>query len=469
MNYPRIPSLALLALPALLAGNSCSTDELPTPNRPDIILVSIDTLRADHCELYGYDRATIPNIAKLGREGVVFERAISQAPWTLPSMASVHTGLYPSEHGALNNLSPMPSDRATVAEVMQAAGYRTQAVVSHVFTGRKYGFGRGFDVIDERFAVGHDGISSKNVTETALEFMSEPTDAPTFLWVHYFDPHYTYIRHAEHNFATGEPGRFEDFIRVLEPDGSDLGTLTPEELTYVKDVYDEEIAYVDFWIGTLIDGIRAGERERPALFVVTADHGEAFFERGYLGHGKEVFDEMIHVPLVIGGDIDANLRGRKVSSSVETRSIGATLLTMAGISGHSVPGTDLYAIANGAPAPDFAFSEGSYARGTDRRKLSAVEGAWKLIYHYDDESLELFNRDSDPNELVNLIDDQESAQVRERLRNAVAEKRALFEASKAEQATVDLTDEERKNLEDLGYFDEDEEEPEESTAPDDEE
>jgi len=443
----------LLAFALAGSGSGCSSEPPLPPLRPDIVLVSLDTVRADHLEPYGYERETTPNLSTLASEGILFRRAISQAPWTLPSMASMHTGLYPSEHGALNNLSPMPMESPTVAELLQANGYRTQAVVSHVFVGRKYGFGRGFDTIDENHVPGHDGVSSQALTETALALFREPTDAPSFLWVHYFDPHYTYIRHAEHGFATGERGRFEEYIRFDTPDGEELHDVTPEELEYMKAVYDEELAHTDVWVGALLDGVRESARDRPVLFLVTADHGEAFMERGVLGHGKTVHDELVRVPLVIGGDLTGKLRGAVVEPAVETRSIAATILAMAGIEHHAIPGADLIAIAEGEPAPEFVYSEGSYARGADRRKLSVESGPWKLIVQLEDESTQLFNLETDASETSEVEPGPKSEAIREKLADAITLQRLIFATAAVNAEEVDLTDEERQKLDDLGYFD----------------
>jgi hypothetical protein len=132
-----------------VAGIGCDSK---SNERPDVVLITVDTLRADHLELYGYPRATAPALAALSQRGVTFERAISQAPWTLPSIASLLTSLYPSQHGAVLADTPLAEGVTTLAQVLQSSGYHTDAVVSHVFVGSRYGLDRGFDTFDEELA-----------------------------------------------------------------------------------------------------------------------------------------------------------------------------------------------------------------------------------------------------------------------------------------------------------------------------
>ncbi|MFT5290779.1 MAG: choline-sulfatase [Planctomycetota bacterium] len=442
-----LPSLALVLAP--FVSLACGGDEPAVDRRPDIVLVTIDTVRADHLDLYGYGRETAPRIAELGRAGLVFEQAIAQAPWTLPSMASIHTGLYPSEHGAIGNTTPLAANHPVIAEMLKARGYETQAVTSHVFVSSTYGFARGFDNMDESHIPGRTGSSSQIHTELALAAHRAAGDAPLFLWVHYFDPHYSYLRHREYGFAADAAGRFDGDIHFVSSVGEELHDASPEELEYIRSVYDEEIASTDHWVGELIAGVRGSERTRPTVFVVTADHGEAFLDHGRMAHGKDVYDEMVRVPLVIGGDIDASLRGRRVKQPVETASIAATVLELAGIERHMIPGVSLISGTLSDSLPRDVYTEGSYAAAPDQRKRSIIHGTWKLILHLDDDHVELYNRATDPAEREDLAEDPESQVMRNTLLAALARQRSSATAN-APQA--DLSEEERSKLDALGYF-----------------
>jgi choline-sulfatase len=152
--------------------------------RPNIILVTVDTLRADHVESYGYERATTPALASLASKGIVYERAIAQAPWTLPSMASLHTGLYPAEHGAVHYDTRLPSEHRMIAQALRRSGYHTIGVVSHVFVDRRRGFAKGFDRFDESQIKAHDAVTSDELTRLALRKLERKLVEPFFLWVH---------------------------------------------------------------------------------------------------------------------------------------------------------------------------------------------------------------------------------------------------------------------------------------------
>lgn len=430
----------------------CEMEPDLDPKRPDLILITIDTLRADHLDLHGYARPTAPNLEKLGRTGIVFEHAVASAPWTLPSMASIHTGLLPSEHGAVDSGTPIHPHHPTLATRLKEHGYETHAVVSHVFVGSKFGFARGFDAFNERHLQGHDGSSSAQLTKAALEQFGSRGDGPAFLWVHYFDPHYSYERHPEYEFATGPKGRFGDAVVFLSPEGTEYLNASPDEAQYMLDVYDEEIAHTDHHVASLIDGVREASRGRPTVFVVTADHGEAFHEHGRLGHGKDVYDEMVRVPLIIGGDVPAGMSGRSTPHPVETASIASTLLILAGIDTHGFNGSDLLATARGEASPPYVFSEGSYARAHDQRKVSVDDGRWKLIVHQDEDRRELYDRQSDPGENENLIDAPGVAQIRASLLAALNARDAVIPSQTKASDPADLSDAERRKLEALGYI-----------------
>ncbi|MDP6978331.1 MAG: sulfatase [Myxococcota bacterium] len=447
---------AVWALSLLVASGGCWIRTFDRDKQPDLVLITVDTLRADHLDLYGHDRPTSPALTKLGREGIVFYQAMAAAPWTLPSMASIHTGTPPSVHGAVSNERAIAPGLPTVAEALHKKGYRTVAVTSHAFVGRGFGFDNGFDVFDDSHQAGHRGETSRALTTTALELLHADPDSPTFLWVHYFDPHYSYERHPEYAIAEGLRGRFGDTIDFASPDGRELHDVSRSELDYMRDVYDEEIAHTDHWIGQLVEGVRDAERDRAAIFVVTADHGEAFLEHGQLGHGRGLYDELIRVPLIIGGDIDRTIRGVGTSRAVETAAIATTLLGLAGIEENPFPSIDLVDTAMSRAAPPFAISEGSYARGSDGRKVALTQGHWKLIHDLDSDSYEFFNRRADPAERHDLADDPKSQRKLERLRAALAPHSQAVRAmeSKGEAGRAEVEPDEAARLRALGYLDE---------------
>ena len=370
---------------------------------PNVILVTVDTLRADHLDAYGYPRATAPAVANLARSGVRFAEAVSQAPWTLPSMASVHSSLYPSQHGAVEAETALPDTADTLAEYLKAAGYHTAAVTSHDFVDRKHGFGQGFDVFVERNRFEPDAVTSETLTRDALAQL-ENIREPFFLWVHYFDPHFTYVRHPDVGFADGYAGPLPEKLTPTHLT-RERPSMSYTDLDYVKAVYDEEIRHTDHWVGTLWADVESRFGADRTVLIFTADHGEYFLERGRFFHGTDVYRELIQVPLLIAGAIDPALYGTVVQQPVEIRSIPKTVAGILGSRGDGFGGVDLLRVASGGQS-GAVFSEGSRARGTDQRKRAVVHDGWKLIHNLEDDGFELYHVTSDPAERHDLWHDR---------------------------------------------------------------
>ena len=374
--------------------------------QPNLVLITVDTLRVDHLGCYGHFRPVSPRIDRLAESGLVFERAISQASWTLPSIASLHTSLYPREHGAISARTPLRREVTTLGEVLLGVGYSTIAVVSHSFVSRRYGLDQGFTTFDQSLWMGHDAITSRKATKKALKYLRKVGREPYFLWVHYFDPHFTYIRHPKFRFAE-EHSRFPpvhltwDELAAARPALADDTIPDPFSLDTVKAIYDEEIAFMDEAIGRLFDGIDRIQFLRPTVIVLTADHGEYFMERGKFGHGRDVYDELVHVPLIIGGAIDKSLLGLRIAQSVEVASIAHTLAELAQVDHNPFQGEDLLVIPEESGRSRPIFSEGNHAYGTKQRKVMVEWEGWKLILNLDDRRFELYDLDKDPHEREN--------------------------------------------------------------------
>jgi arylsulfatase A-like enzyme len=424
----------------------------PAVNAPNIVLITVDTFRADHLGSYGYHRPTSPRLDELAARGVRFDRAWSQAPWTLPSMATAHTSLYPSQHRAVEAETPLSRERLTLAEVFRNAGYRTLAVVSHLFVGRRLGLDQGFDFFDESNARGDDAVTSPQITATALKAIGSelPIAKPFLLWVHYFDPHFSYVRRSKFGFADGYRGTLRSPIKAttlkeLEQDSQ------PRDIAFIESVYDEEVAFTDEWIGELIRVVNRLVGERPTFFFVTGDHGEYFMEHERLGHGRDVYEELIRVPLIVAGDLDPALQGRVVKETVELASLARTITRLAGLNHERFGGEDLLELARSGAEPRLSFSEGNHAWGSDDRKLGvASRDGWKMIHNLDRETFELYRLEDDPGESTNLwgTEDEDAVEAGKRLQKAL---RAFDVQTERPAPRIELTDEEREQLHALGY------------------
>ena len=429
----------LLSLAALAAG--CGG---PPVERSNVLLIVVDTLRADHMSCYGYGRETTPSVDRLAAEGWRFESALSAAPWTTPSMGALLTSRYPSMLGIADVTSAMPEGVPLLAEVLRDEGYATGAVVSHSFCSAEWGFARGFESFNDDNALGHFGISSSDVSKLALEFLearaSSDDGRPFFLWLHYFDPHNQYIPHEDHPFPNevGDAGRvgprtaFRKLRRMAE-------SMTPGELAEVVRYYDSEIAFTDRQIGRVLRRLDELGLAADTLIVFTADHGEELNERGHFGHAYSLFDELVHVPLILRIPGESPRVVRELVSLVD---VTPTLLELLGIRAPGGPhGMVGRSLLHGTKDRT-VFAETS--RQADLR--AAVKGPWKLV------------RDLQTGE-ERLYRATETAPVTE-APHELAELRAeldawilALEASAAVAAEVELSPELSEQLGELGYVD----------------
>ena len=276
-------------------------DSLARVERPHVVLIMIDTLRRDHVHAYGYPRETTPSIDALARSAIRYDRAYSQSSWTTPSTASILTGRYPSQLGVRKQTDPLPDHATLLPEILRAHGYRTGAVVSHVFISERWNFDQGYDEFDASNSRGHAAVTSASVSDAAIEFIeSSFPQGPSFLLVHYFDPHFDYIEHEDFRFS--EDTDYEGWVKS----GMLFGDLrrkrhemNDDDFRRLLALYDSEIAFTDHHIGRVLDAIRALGFWDESLVVLSADHGEEFMEHDKFAHGRTLYEEQIRVPLII--------------------------------------------------------------------------------------------------------------------------------------------------------------------------
>ena len=282
---------------ALSAFAGCSRRKSPA-KKPNIILIVIDTLRADHLGCFGYHRNTSPNIDAFAAESVLFTKAVCTAPWTTPSIASIMTSCYSSTLGMSGPPKPIPPQFPCLAEVLGQNGYTTFGLVSHLYAAGRLGFARGFDAFDESFMAGHHAVSSSSVTGRALTFLKQERRKPFFAFLHYFDPHYNYVLHSKYDFYPDYKGDVTsgDDIKSLR---GRIGDLSADDLGYLQALYDSEVAHTDEHVGRLLEEIKKLGLYDNSIIIITSDHGEELGERGHIGHRIKLYQEMIHVPLMI--------------------------------------------------------------------------------------------------------------------------------------------------------------------------
>ena len=372
---------------------------------PNVLLVTIDTLRADRLGSYGYAAAQTPVLDGLAARGARFTDATTHAPLTYPAHVAIVTGRYPAVFGVrLNGMNPLPGEASTLAERLSGAGYRTGAVVGSVVLERGLGLDQGFGHYDDRIAIRpartvaiadlHRPASA--VTDAALAWLKDTratAASPWFLWTHYFDPHWPYEPPAR--YAAAMPGR----------------------------PYDGEIAHVDAELGRLLAAVDPAR----TLIVVTADHGEALGDHGEPDHGFFLYDSTLRIPLIASGAArTGRIAARVVREQVRALDIAPTIADLVGIPAAPSDGASLRPLLEGKVRPDVPVSlaESWYPRlhfGWSEL-MSARVGEWKYIAA---PKPELYDLRTDPGEQKNLIGERTAVAARlavevERLKGARA-------------------------------------------------
>jgi len=423
---------------------------LNTPDGPNVVLITIDTLRADHLGAYGYERDTSPNIDKLAEDGVLYENAFSQAPWTYPSLSSIHTSLYPSQISRFSAYLKISDSLLTLAEYMKNNSYKTIAVVSNRYAGKTYGFAQGFDVFEERNIMDHDSITSQLVTEAAVDSINEYAEKPFFLWIHYMDPHTQYNHHPEHAYRQENTSNIT--VPLKEKDLNPIAdSLNEADLRFIADTYDEEIAYTDEYVGKLINTLKEQGLYDNTIIVLTSDHGEELLDRNRFGHGDTLYNELLHIPLIIHNPLEDKLNGTKVSRNVETRSIAGTIAEECGLPNNHFKGINLLRIPSEHIDGEFVFSQQGQNSERDPVKRAVFMKEWKLIENVKDGTFELYDLSNDPHEQNNLYGSGRPG-ISE-LQNLLASQLSGFKpVLVAEPEKAEPSEEDIKQLKALGYI-----------------
>ncbi len=397
---------------------------LPGGARPNLLVITLDTARADHMGCYGYPGARTPHIDRLAREGVLFEQAVTAAPLTVPAHASLFTGLRPPAHGARTNESTLSDEtNVTLAEALRDAGYATRAWVGAEVVRRWSGLAQGFDLYDDDFSAGRRAGSGKYVEKPAADVVGaamtglREVPEPFLAWVHLFDPHAPYAPPAGHAAPSGH-------------------------------AYDGEIAYADHWLGELFASLEASGRRERTIIALMSDHGEALGQHGEHTHGIFLYDATLRIPLILAGPGTGEPR-RRVSEQVRIIDVMPTLLALAGVPApDGLHGVDLSPSWRGGKLDALpAYSETLHPWTTmGWSPLYALrDGGWKAV---EAPRPELYDLGRDPGERDDVGDGE--TKRRDRMLDRIAELRDA-DAHRAHGDDVPLDEERRAALESLGY------------------
>lgn len=466
---------ALLTIGGRAAIEAIRLARLPAVTRgaPNVVLVVMDAQRADHLSLYGYRRATSPRLETLATDGTVFDNAVANSSWTLPSHATLFTGRLPFEHRAGMMRRPYLDGKfPTIAEVLQKRGYATAGFVANTFwTGRQTRLNRGFIHYEDFYGNVGDAMArtalgrrmaysilprfgfvdvpgrkrARQINRDLLAWVDNVDARPFFVFVNYFDVHgpllpprpfagsYSGLPSSRRRSRTIEIGALTDVMHVPPPDS----------LRMLMDAYDESVRYLDFQIGALLDSLRQRGLLDNTFVIVTSDHGESWGEHGMMFHGHSLYNDQTDVPLILKLPASHRLTGHRLDV-VGLNQIPATIADITGLRSPSFPGVSLLDSTIRIP-------EDSAGVVTQVGRRSSVSGTWATsrtslsalvtpVWHYiepDSGRVELYDIVQDPAETHDLSGDPAQRGTLMRLR---AELRARNKGRGVQQSTANTAD-----------------------------
>lgn len=440
-----------------MAGQAGS-DSIEDP--PNVILISLDSLRADHLGVYRYDRETSPAINQLASDATVFERAVAPTPWTLPTHVSLLTSQYAHTHQVDRLNRSLPRNTLTLTSALKSADYSTHAIVSGPLLQARYGMDNGFDAYDDTLARGSNRASHSKVTGEAMvtqvsRFLGS-AEPPFFLFAHYWDAHYDYNppdRYAR-RFDPEYSGKVSpvDFIRNKAINKN----MERRDLDHLIALYDAEITWVDTQVGKLVAALKQSGHYENSIIILTADHGDEFFEHGEKGHQHSLYEELLHVPLIMKfPDVEG---GGRIPSRVSLIDVMPTVLDALGLDiPHGTQGRSVWPLLRGESQPERTiFAETNRTRKdigdpVQSKSWAVYEGRFKLIVFAKDRyPPELYDLDADPGETHNLVGTVDHEPYLRRLQDWLRSTPVH-----APGHEIELDEETANELESLGYIDSD--------------
>ena len=401
--------------------------------KPNVLLVTLDTTRADHLPCYGYAGVSTPNLDAVAGRGIVFEQAATATPLTLPSHSTIMTGMYPTFHGVrVNGNTALGDDQTTLAEVLAARGYATGAFIAAFVLDGRWGLKQGFDHYDDQFNLkkykhldlGEVQRPGNEVVDAALAWLDGEKSKPFFAWVHLYDPHVPYA--------------------PPEPYASTYARRGPYGL------YDGEIAFMDEQIGRLTDWLARNDLDKSTVVVFVGDHGESLGSHGEGTHGYFIYDYVMHVPFLVAAPFDA-LRGKRVPAQVRTADVFPTILELVGAAPSAkVQGRSLVGLMFDPGRKDDVPAYGEAMASNIQFGWSALHALRTPRYKYiDAPRAELYDLVRDVREQENVL--AESPEVARRMKAELD--RIMAETSRDAPApqAADLDKETMERLSALGY------------------
>ncbi|UCF67118.1 MAG: sulfatase [Acidobacteriota bacterium] len=444
----------LLVLAAAGLFSACSSP--PRIERPNIVLITLDTTRRDRLGVYGCPQPTSPQLDRMAAESVVYTRAVAPSNWTLPAHASLFTGKFTTSHGArFDSRGPLTlagqlsgsgefwsqfrarglaADEPTLAALLQRAGYATGGVAAGPWLKRAFGLQAGFAFYDDENIGTENGRPAPDVNAAALKFLEQRAARPFFLFVNYFDPHFPY-----------QPP--EAWIERFRPHEMTIAPVASERsIGQQRVLYDAEIAYMDHHLGQLLDRLRRDGLYDQSWIIVTSDHGEMLGEHGRMGHGHRLYQQEIHIPLVMKYP-HGEQRARRTDVPIQLTELAPMILERLALErppemqGGVPPEIGHPLIAEVYPLE---------ALSQDGDTRAIFDGSFKFVWNAKGQHA-LYDLGDDPGELKNLLDEhpERARSMSERLESFLA--RLPKPPPPGEQQIID--EQTQRALRELGYLD----------------
>jgi len=428
--------------------------EAPRPR--SVVLVVVDTLRADHLGVYGYGRPTSPALDQRAARAAIFEHAWATSPWTLPSFGSLYTGQIPSRHaagllrqgGEERSFAFLDESATSIGEIMAERGFATAAVVNNPFLHPAFGLGRGFETWDYVFVNYADYPRANQIVHWGLRWLDARDARPFLLVLHIFDPHLSYDPppSVRGRFTGGYAGRLALPLTGFGEHNAGWKPRAEADRRFVAGAYDEELLFVDRQLARLFDGLEQRGLLDETLVVLTSDHGEEFFDHDGFEHGHTMFQELLRVPLLFWGP---GVRPRRIETPVSLVDVLPTLLEALGLEPlPDLAGRSLWGLLGGGsdPVERALVAEGTL-HGPDRKAL--VRWPWKLVVTAG-QPARLYDLAQDPGERRDL-----SQQAPERLAELLEELETTTQAAsrgRVARSPAQLDEQTRAQLSELGYL-----------------
>ncbi len=418
--------LGLLSILLILLGLS-SQSGFTKNNQPNLLFITIDTLRADHISSYGYQNINTKNINALATGGLLFTNFYSHSPWTRPSFATFFTSLYPSQHGAeMNNLTSvnrkLDNENLTLAEILRDNGYVTAAFQGNANAAEKYGFDQGFDLFAKSSLHHGDGLPyppAKRMYQGFKSWLANNKHRKFFVWINYMDPHMPYAPPKKYYQDLWDPnykGQVTNPFRNYKI-GRSGPLLTKKDKEQIHRLYEAEIRHIDDYIGKTIALLNQTKTADNTLIILSSDHGEEFWEHGGasnqeledfnwgFGHGHTLYDEQIHLPLIIRYPKEFGTPGEisKIDQQVRQVDFLPTILDILKIHSKNetvFEGQSLLPLIKGEKYQTHEVYSESILYGKEKKAIRTKK--YKLIYHIETEDIELYDLQKDFGETENI-------------------------------------------------------------------